>query len=263
MHSPTDLLFLLRSVPCGCGQVRILFSTVLSPRVTNPVNVLNQFEPEVKGNSKSKPEYPLVMLVYPLYASVVAMESTTKVDDEQWLAYWIIYSFLTLTELILQSLLEWIPIWYSVKLVFVAWLVLPQFHGAAFIYNRVVREQFKKHGFFGSSFHTKHSKPNIIHSIFHRLDYKRRDTDWSEVVQQWSPFSSEDLLRQQKSKAFNMQTNVSNPDPNQQYDFTKEIWKALQDLKQLGAKKSRWFVHEDAQKEFERDHRVCLWLRKG
>ncbi|KAL0688344.1 hypothetical protein Bca4012_088021 [Brassica carinata] len=186
------------------------------------------------------------------YASVVAMESTTKVDDEQWLAYWIIYSFLTLTELILQSLLEWIPIWYSVKLVFVAWLVLPQFHGAAFIYNRV-------------------------------LDYKRRDTDWSEVVQQWSPFSSEDLLRQvnnlplfhttdifhgeakrrQKSKALNMQTNVSNPDPNQQYDFTKEIWKALQDLKQLGAKKSRWCVHEDAQKEFERDHRVCLWLRKG
>ncbi|CAG7887557.1 unnamed protein product [Brassica rapa] len=112
---------------------------------------------------------PLVMLVYPLYASVVAMESTTKVDDEQWLAYWIIYSFLTLTELILQSLLEWIPIWYSVKLVFVAWLVLPQFHGAAFIYNRVVREQFKKHGVFGSSFHTKHSKPNIIHSIFHRV----------------------------------------------------------------------------------------------
>ncbi|CAN7109737.1 unnamed protein product, partial [Brassica rapa subsp. narinosa] len=140
---------------------------------------------------------PLVMLVYPLYASVVAMESTTKVDDEQWLAYWIIYSFLTLTELILQSLLEWIPIWYSVKLVFVAWLVLPQFHGAAFIYNRVVREQFKKHGVFGSSFHTKHAKPNIIHSIFHRLDYERRDTEWSEIVHQWSPFSSEeDLLRQ-------------------------------------------------------------------
>ncbi|KAL0873362.1 hypothetical protein Bca101_023067 [Brassica carinata] len=114
------------------------------------------------------------------YASVVAMESTTKVDDEQWLAYWIIYSFLSLTELILQSLLEWIPIWYTVKLVFVAWLVLPQFQGAAFIYNRVVREQFKKHGVFGSSFHTKHSKntkPNIIHSIFHRLCLAYRPED--------------------------------------------------------------------------------------
>lgn len=104
------------------------------------------------------------------YASVIAMESTTKVDDEQWLAYWIIYSFLSLSELILQSLLEWIPIWYTVKLVFVAWLVLPQFQGAAFIYNRVVREQFKKHGVLRSSHHSKPTKPNILQSIFpHRV----------------------------------------------------------------------------------------------
>ncbi|KAL0890997.1 hypothetical protein Bca101_014980 [Brassica carinata] len=99
------------------------------------------------------------------YASVVAMETATKVDDEQWLSYWIIYSFLTLTELILQSLLEWIPIWYSVKLVFVAWLVLPQFHGAAFIYNRLVREQFKKHGVFPHQ-QSKPTKPKILNSIF-------------------------------------------------------------------------------------------------
>lgn len=99
------------------------------------------------------------------YASVIAMESTTKVDDEQWLAYWIIYSFLSLTELILQSLIEWIPIWYTVKLVFVAWLVLPQFQGAAFIYNRVVREQFKKHGVLRST-HSKATKPNRVNSSF-------------------------------------------------------------------------------------------------
>ncbi|XP_010438949.1 PREDICTED: HVA22-like protein d [Camelina sativa] len=110
---------------------------------------------------------PIVMLLYPLYASVIAMESATKLDDEQWLAYWIIYSFLSLIELILQSLIDWIPIWYTVKLVFVAWLVLPQFQGAAFIYNRVVREQFKKHGVFRSSHHSsKASKPNILQSIF-------------------------------------------------------------------------------------------------
>ena len=39
-----------------------------------------------------------------------------------------------------------IPIWYSVKLLFMAWLVLPQFRGAAFIYERFVREQLKKYG---------------------------------------------------------------------------------------------------------------------
>ena len=41
------------------------------------------------------------------YASVVAIESTSKLDDEQWLAYWIIYSFLTLMEMVLQPVLEW------------------------------------------------------------------------------------------------------------------------------------------------------------
>lgn len=47
------------------------------------------------------------MLVGIRYASVVAIESTSKVDDEQWLAYWILYSFLTLMEMLLQPLLEW------------------------------------------------------------------------------------------------------------------------------------------------------------
>ncbi|KGN63469.1 HVA22-like protein e [Cucumis sativus] len=94
---------------------------------------------------------PVLMLLYPLYASVVAIESTSKLDDEQWLAYWIIYSFLTLMEMVLQPVLEWIPIWYSVKLVFVAWLVLPQFKGAAFLYERFARPHIKKYGVGGNS----------------------------------------------------------------------------------------------------------------
>ncbi|XP_055816470.1 HVA22-like protein e [Solanum dulcamara] len=87
---------------------------------------------------------PVTMLLYPLYASVVAIETTDKLDDEQWLAYWIFYSFLTLVEMVLQHVLEWIPIWYDVKLIFVAWLVLPHFRGAAFIYNKFVRERIIK-----------------------------------------------------------------------------------------------------------------------
>ncbi|KAK1259156.1 Protein HVA22 [Acorus gramineus] len=87
---------------------------------------------------------PSVMLLYPLYASVQAIESPSKVDDEQWLAYWILYSFLTLAEMVLQPVLQWIPIWYEMKVLLVAWLVLPQFRGASFIYERIVREQLMK-----------------------------------------------------------------------------------------------------------------------
>ncbi|CAO2148945.1 unnamed protein product [Urochloa humidicola] len=88
---------------------------------------------------------PTVTLIYPLYASVQTMERSSKVDDEQWLAYWILYSFVTLMEMMLQSLIYWIPIWYELKLLFMTWLVLPNFRGAAFIYNKFVREQVKKH----------------------------------------------------------------------------------------------------------------------
>ncbi|XP_061342934.1 HVA22-like protein e [Gastrolobium bilobum] len=88
---------------------------------------------------------PILTLLYPLYASVVAIESPSKLDDEQWLAYWIIYSFLTLAEMVLQPILEWVPIWYDVKLLVVAWLVLPQFKGAAYLYERFVREHIRKY----------------------------------------------------------------------------------------------------------------------
>ncbi|XP_062030272.1 HVA22-like protein e [Rosa rugosa] len=88
---------------------------------------------------------PVLQLLYPLYASVMAIESPSKLDDEQWLAYWIIYSFLTLLEMVIQPALEWLPIWYEVKLVFVAWLVLPQFKGAAFLYDKYVREQILRY----------------------------------------------------------------------------------------------------------------------
>ncbi|KAJ4973842.1 hypothetical protein NE237_007016 [Protea cynaroides] len=89
---------------------------------------------------------PAVMLLYPLYASVMAMESTSKVDDEQWLAYWILYSFLTLLEMLLEPLLQWMPFWYDIKLLFVAWLVLPQFRGSSFIYDRFVRDKLRRLG---------------------------------------------------------------------------------------------------------------------
>lgn len=73
------------------------------------------------------------------------MESPSKVDDEQWLSYWIIYSFITLLEMVAEPLLYWIPVWYPVKVLFVAWLVLPQFKGASFIYEKLVREQLNKY----------------------------------------------------------------------------------------------------------------------
>ncbi|XP_073274483.1 HVA22-like protein f isoform X2 [Primulina huaijiensis] len=80
------------------------------------------------------------MLLFPLYASMRAIESPSIVDDQQWLTYWILYSFITLFELSFWKILQWLPFWPYMKLLLCVWLVLPMFNGAAYIYENFVRK---------------------------------------------------------------------------------------------------------------------------
>ncbi|BBG99749.1 HVA22-like protein F, partial [Prunus dulcis] len=73
---------------------------------------------------------PGVMLLYPLYASMRAIESPSALDDQQWLT---------------------IPIWPYMKLLFCMWLVLPIYNGAAYIYENIVRKYVKLGGYMVSS----------------------------------------------------------------------------------------------------------------
>ncbi|KAL4566530.1 hypothetical protein LXL04_030646 [Taraxacum kok-saghyz] len=83
---------------------------------------------------------PLVSLGYPLYASIKAIETKNSVgDDRQWLTYWVLYSMITLFELTFDKLIEWIPFWSYMKLFITCWLVIPQFSGAAYVYEHYVR----------------------------------------------------------------------------------------------------------------------------
>lgn len=88
---------------------------------------------------------PIVMLLYPLIASINAIESPSRQDDQQWLTYWVLYSFVTLVELSFWQIFAWIPFWGKFKLLGALWLVLPQFNGASFMYEYFVRKKlFKK-----------------------------------------------------------------------------------------------------------------------
>ncbi|KAG2600429.1 HVA22-like protein f [Panicum virgatum] len=86
---------------------------------------------------------PGVMLLYPLYASMRAIESPSTLDDQQWLTYWVLYSLITLFELSCWKVLQWFPLWPYMKLLLCCWLVLPIFNGAAYIYEAHVRRYFK------------------------------------------------------------------------------------------------------------------------
>ncbi|XP_039806219.1 HVA22-like protein a [Panicum virgatum] len=85
---------------------------------------------------------PIISLAYPLYASVRAIETKNPVDDQQWLTYWVLYSFITLFELTFAPIIEWLPFWSYAKLFFNCWLVLPWFNGAAYVYDHFVRPMF-------------------------------------------------------------------------------------------------------------------------
>ncbi|CAM8890958.1 hypothetical protein QQ045_025499 [Rhodiola kirilowii] len=86
---------------------------------------------------------PGIMLLYPLYASMRAIESPSTLDDQQWLTYWVLYSLITLFELSFHKILFWLPFWPFVKLTFCVWLVLPIFNGAAYIYENYARKYVK------------------------------------------------------------------------------------------------------------------------
>ncbi|CAI0402051.1 unnamed protein product [Linum tenue] len=82
---------------------------------------------------------PLVTLLYPLYASIRAIETKSRSDDQQWLTYWVLYSMITLFELTFAKILESIPVWAYAKLIVSCWLVLPHFNGAAHVYKNFIR----------------------------------------------------------------------------------------------------------------------------
>lgn len=85
---------------------------------------------------------PVVSLVYPLYASVQAIESKSPVDDQQWLTYWVLYSMISLFELTFAKVIEWFPFWSYAKLIGTCWLVIPYFSGAAYVYEHFIRPMF-------------------------------------------------------------------------------------------------------------------------
>uniref|UniRef100_A0A1D1YCV2 HVA22-like protein n=1 Tax=Anthurium amnicola TaxID=1678845 RepID=A0A1D1YCV2_9ARAE len=85
---------------------------------------------------------PVISLAYPLYASVRAIETKSRADDQQWLTYWVLYSLITLFELTFAKVIELLPFWSYAKLILNCWLVLPYFSGAAYVYQHYVRPLF-------------------------------------------------------------------------------------------------------------------------
>ncbi|XP_065872277.1 uncharacterized protein [Euphorbia lathyris] len=83
--------------------------------------------------------WPLFAIIYPLCASIQAIETNSNSDTEKLISYWICFSLILLFENTFEHLLHWLPYWPYMKLIIVGCLITPHFDGSFYIYNQLVR----------------------------------------------------------------------------------------------------------------------------
>ena len=66
-----------------------------------------------------------ITVLYPAFKSIQAIESSAKDDDKEWLTYWIIFGIFTLLDEFCGCLLNLIPYYYWVRLIFFVVLFAP------------------------------------------------------------------------------------------------------------------------------------------
>lgn len=83
--------------------------------------------------------------LFPIYMSVIAIESPDKEDDKHWCTYWVVFFSFTFVENYANLALELIPFYFLIKLAFLIWLFLPATNGANLIYNYLLVHFWSKY----------------------------------------------------------------------------------------------------------------------
>jgi hypothetical protein len=70
-----------------------------------------------RESNYSLPSSDLIGFVYPVYASIKAIESKSTEDDSQWLTYWLIFGLFKLIEELADVLISFIPFYFLSKVI--------------------------------------------------------------------------------------------------------------------------------------------------
>ncbi|EJK70245.1 hypothetical protein THAOC_08407 [Thalassiosira oceanica] len=86
----------------------------------------------------------IIGFAYPSYKSFEAIEKRTGSgggpEVTQWLIYWVVFSFFSIIEVFVDTLLYWIPFYWAFKVAFLLWAMLPQTRGAKFLYDSFLKD---------------------------------------------------------------------------------------------------------------------------
>jgi len=85
----------------------------------------------------------LAGFIIPGYYSMNALFTVSKVDDTQWLTYWVVFAFLSVIESAF-SVTYWVPFYYIFKFGLIMWLGLPQFSGAQVVFKSFLQPLLAK-----------------------------------------------------------------------------------------------------------------------
>jgi len=88
--------------------------------------------------------------VIPGYYSLEALFSASKVDDTQWLTYWVVFAFFTVFESAVNAV-YWFPFYYTFKFILVLWLALPVTGGAQIVFRSFIQPVFARYFSAGGS----------------------------------------------------------------------------------------------------------------
>jgi len=80
----------------------------------------------------------LIGFVIPTYESFRALHTESTADDAQWLTYFVVYSFFCCVESVTDVFINWIPLYYLFKVLFLIWLMHPATLGAKVMFVRVI-----------------------------------------------------------------------------------------------------------------------------
>ena len=86
----------------------------------------------------------IIGFLYPAFMSFKAIESKDTDDDRQWLTYWVVFSFFTVFDPLLNTVLFFIPMYYLFKVLIYVWLFHPYTKGAEKVYTSFLRSLFLK-----------------------------------------------------------------------------------------------------------------------
>ena len=97
---------------------------------------------------------------YPFLKSLQALQTDTDVeDDKTWLTYWMCFGTFTIFDMHTDFILDIIPFYYTMKLLFLLWLQLPlgPLMGANIVYKFFLNPIFKVIGPWINKFAERHA----------------------------------------------------------------------------------------------------------